>query len=135
MVILDGRCLCIGTCCCLNLPVPKVDGCLLSARIPPSLEAIKVSSQRSLASEETRADDRASRTTSREDSAQWMADAELIGSGLHMYRTRRFVAMSAVMNSDDDSSSSSAEEKSEGENAGCRSRLRRAFFDEGTCHW
>eukprot|EP00439_Symbiodinium_sp_Y106_P005139 s3671_g1.t1 len=57
MVILDGRCLCVGSCCCLDLPVPKLNS-KESYKAPPCLQAIKASSQRSLASEETRADDR-----------------------------------------------------------------------------
>ncbi|CAE7765900.1 unnamed protein product [Symbiodinium sp. CCMP2592] len=132
MVILDGRCLCVGSCCCLDLPVPKLDSSKESYKAPPCLRAIKVSSQRSLASEETRADDRSSRTTSRDASGQWIADVELTGSGLQFYRTRRFVAMPTLITSDDEYSS--AEERSEGGDSG-RAKIRRAFFDEGTCHW
>mmetsp|Transcript_66175 Transcript_66175/g.157921 ORF Transcript_66175/g.157921 Transcript_66175/m.157921 type:complete len:133 (-) Transcript_66175:101-499(-) len=132
MVILDGRCLCVGSCCCLDLPVPKLDSSKESYKAPPCLQAIKVSSQRSLASEETRADDRSSRTTSRDASGQWIADVELTGSGLQFYRTRRFVAMPTLITSDDEYSS--AEERSDGGDSG-RAKIRRAFFDEGTCHW
>ncbi|CAJ1419149.1 unnamed protein product, partial [Effrenium voratum] len=118
-VILDGRCLCVGSCCCLNLSPFQNEG-------PRQLE--KICRQRSYGSdEETRLDDRSCRTSvsSREDSAQWSVD-EMTTSSLALYRTRRFVSIPSDGDSIDDRR---PPEECD------RSRLRRAFFEESTCHW
>ncbi|CAJ1400583.1 unnamed protein product [Effrenium voratum] len=77
--------------------------------------------------EETRLDDRSCRTSvsSREDSAQWSVD-EMTTSSLALYRTRRFVSIPSDGDSIDDRR---PPEECD------RSRLRRAFFEESTCHW
>mmetsp|Transcript_15928 Transcript_15928/g.35105 ORF Transcript_15928/g.35105 Transcript_15928/m.35105 type:complete len:138 (-) Transcript_15928:86-499(-) len=137
MVILDGRCLCVQSCCCLNLVVPALEknlsresvltptGKLLSELVPSGLT--KACSTRSLSSEVTRME--SNRESSSPDSEQWANDFELTGWSL--FRTRRFVAIPDGLLEEDD-----AGRKEEADAEAKRQKLRRAFFDEGgTCHW
>eukprot|EP00438_Fugacium_kawagutii_P011442 Skav221336 [mRNA] locus=scaffold1234:146487:150953:+ [translate_table: standard] len=65
-IVLDGRCLCIGSCCCLNITADaeKIE------KTPLSLD--KLSRSGSFASEETALDDRSTSSSfSRSYSAQW----------------------------------------------------------------
>ncbi|OLQ03264.1 hypothetical protein AK812_SmicGene13828 [Symbiodinium microadriaticum] len=117
VVILDGRCLCVQKCCCLDIPVPALQQRKQEEPIPVpiSLEVIKAFSQRSMQSDtSTRASGRFSRGgSSHYGSDHWCADDETMG--LSLFRTRR---------PEDDSPKKA------------RESLRRTFLeDEGTLHF
>ncbi|CAE7765889.1 unnamed protein product [Symbiodinium sp. CCMP2592] len=80
VVILDGRCLCVEKCCCLDIPVPALQQRKQEEPIPVpiSLEVIKAFSQRSMQSDtSTRASGRFSRGgSSHYGSDHWCADDE-----------------------------------------------------------
>eukprot|EP00435_Cladocopium_sp_Y103_P028850 s287_g7.t1 len=83
-VILDGRCLCIGSCCCLNVTAAK--------KMPLNLD--KLSRSGSFTSEETAMDDRSTSSSSRSHSAQW-SDERSSSSSLQssLLKTTRFVSL------------------------------------------
>eukprot|EP00438_Fugacium_kawagutii_P011443 Skav221337 [mRNA] locus=scaffold1234:194732:203599:+ [translate_table: standard] len=102
MVILDGRCLCVQKCCCLNLVVPlqKTSPRLTEKELTAGAMRMKMTgmtgmtktlSTRSLSSEVTRIGSIRGESSSA-DSEQWTKDSfELTGWSL--FRTRRFVAI------------------------------------------
>ncbi|CAE7168074.1 unnamed protein product [Symbiodinium pilosum] len=97
MVVLDGRCLCVGNCCCLDLHVPALQQKKQEEKfpVPISLEVIKGFSQRSMQSDaSTRASGRFSRGgSSHYGSGHWCVDDESMG--LSLFRTRRHAAAGA----------------------------------------
>eukprot|EP00435_Cladocopium_sp_Y103_P044077 s287_g12.t1 len=146
MVILDGRCLCVQRCCCLNLVVPALEkknsprseklagtaGTVPTVRLSEltMLTGLtKACSTRSLSSEVTRME--SIRESSSPDSEQWANDFELTGWSL--FRTRRFVAIpDGLLDEEDDAGRKDEDKDAEAK----RQKLRRAFFDEGgPCHW
>ncbi|CAK9065964.1 Uncharacterized protein SCF082_LOCUS33661 [Durusdinium trenchii] len=99
MVILDGRCLCVQSCCCLNLRVPSLEK-KQEKKTSPLPELTKAFSNWSLSSEATRIDHLSSRESSSTDSEHWASDFELTGWSL--FRTRRFVAIPSALLEDED---------------------------------
>mmetsp|Transcript_11659 Transcript_11659/g.22186 ORF Transcript_11659/g.22186 Transcript_11659/m.22186 type:complete len:135 (-) Transcript_11659:30-434(-) len=134
MVVLDGRCLCVGKCCCLDLPVPALQKRQEDKSFaPPSLQVSKAFSQRSIESDaSTRADGRFSRASSSHyGSDYWHADEETVGFSL--FRTRRFVAIPSAFFQKDDTNEEDRQDNSPEKK---RESLRRKFLhDEGTCHF
>ncbi|CAK9065962.1 unnamed protein product [Durusdinium trenchii] len=111
-ILLDGRCLCVGSCCCLNLPVPNKVLAQQSGVDQPK------SRSGSFASEETTLDDRSSRSSSRDHSEQWSGDERSSTNSLQ--RTARLVDIS-----DGDSDTDKRPSRS----------LRCTFFEDDTMHW
>eukprot|EP00434_Breviolum_minutum_P007590 symbB.v1.2.006698.t1/scaffold404.1/size210989/4 len=139
MVILDGRCLCVQSCCCLNLHVPALkktspsswekSGTMMTMISSP-IGLTKNYSTRSLSSEVTRME--SSRESSSSDSQHWENDFELTGWSL--FRTRRFVAIPDGLLDEEANDASRKEDDTDDEAK--KRKLRRAFLDEGgTCHW
>eukprot|EP00434_Breviolum_minutum_P007592 symbB.v1.2.006700.t1/scaffold404.1/size210989/6 len=115
-VILDGSCLCIGSCCCLNLSADV-------KKRPLSLHKLSRLDHGSF-SEEIVLDDRSTTEgSSRSHSAEW-SDVRSSSSSLHssLLKTTRFVSLP----SDEDDCT---DERSTSRSA------RRTFFEEETMHW
>eukprot|EP00931_Biecheleriopsis_adriatica_P108528 TRINITY_DN82857_c0_g1_i1.p1 TRINITY_DN82857_c0_g1~~TRINITY_DN82857_c0_g1_i1.p1 ORF type:complete len:152 (-),score=17.46 TRINITY_DN82857_c0_g1_i1:135-590(-) len=151
MVVLDGRCLCVGTCCCLNLPTPSNVRPVLNSRHQlRRLDTSKANSQSSMTSEvSTRADDRSSRssgasstrsesffmdsTCQQRESDPWHSDSR----GAHgISRIRRFEALP----SDEDAANKQGtllgeRRQADADAAAKRREMRRKFLDDECSHF
>eukprot|EP00913_Durusdinium_trenchii_P006485 g6096.t1 len=105
-ILLDGRCLCVGSCCCLNLPVPNKVLAQQSGVDQPKSRSGSGSVKR------------VGGSSSRDHSEQWSGDERSSTNSLQ--RTARLVDIS-----DGDSDTDKRPSRS----------LRCTFFEDDTMHW